>query len=305
MLFAVLDVLLSASVAQAAAPAPCTSPLHRQFDFWLGLWDVTGANGAFAGTNRIELADAGCTLYESWASGRGGYTGRSLNSVGPDGRWHQTWVDSSGGRLELAGGLVEGKMVLEGETPAAAAGGPPVRNRITWTPLPEARVRQLWETSSDGGKSYTIAFEGLYQPVKSAASSASLLTMLAGAWIGSGTVQAREAHVELRVEPVLGGRFARLVWSNLGGKDGRELFEGLAIYEQQPDGTLAASWWDSQGARHSVRATADAAALTALWGERGRTVYRLLSTGELEVTDSLKQADGGWREFGRTTLRRK
>ena len=101
-----LAVLLS--VAQAAAPPACTSPLHRQFDFWLGTWDVTGTNGAFAGTNRIELADAGCTLYESWASGRGGYTGRSLNSVGPDGKWHQTWVDSSGGRLELRGAIVGG-----------------------------------------------------------------------------------------------------------------------------------------------------------------------------------------------------
>jgi len=300
MLFALL-----LSVAQAAAPAPCTSPLHRQFDFWLGTWDVTGPKGAFAGTNRIELADAGCTLFESWASGGGGYTGRSLNSVGPDGKWHQTWVDSSGGRLELSGVFVDGKMVLEGETPAATAGAPPVRNRITWTPLSEGRVRQLWEASSDGGKTYTIAFDGLYNPVQGAASGASVLAALAGAWIGSGTVQSREAHVELRVEPVLGGRFTRLGWSNLGGKEGHELFEGLAIYEQRPDGVLAASWWDSQGSRYSVSATADATSLTALWGERGRTVYRLLATGELEVTDSAKQPDGGWREFGRTTLKRK
>ena len=298
-----LAVLLS--VAQAAAPPACTSPLHRQFDFWLGTWDVTGTNGAFAGTNRIELADAGCTLYESWASGRGGYTGRSLNSVGPDGKWHQSWVDSSGGRLELTGALVGAKMVLEGETPASAPGGPPVRNRISWTPLSEGRVRQLWETSSDGGKSYTIAFDGLYNPVKSAASGASVLAALGGAWIGAGTVESREAHVELRVEPVLGGRFTRLTWSNLGGNDGRELFEGLAVYEERPDGTLAATWWDSLGSRYSVSATADATTLTALWGERGRTVYRLVSTGELEVSDSVRQPDGGWREFGRTTLRRK
>jgi hypothetical protein len=115
----------------------------------------------------------------------------------------------------------------------------------------------------------------------------------------------REAHVELSVTPVPGERFLRLHWVNSGGKDGRELFEGLAIYEERPDGTLAATWWDSQGARHAVTATVEGTAMTALWGDRGRTVYRLLETGELEVTDSVKKSDGSWGEFGRTTLKRK
>ena len=67
MLFAALSLLLSS--AQAAAPQrPCTKPLHRQFDFWVGLWDVTDPSGKFAGTNRIELVDGGCALFESWSS---------------------------------------------------------------------------------------------------------------------------------------------------------------------------------------------------------------------------------------------
>lgn len=287
-------------------PRPCTGPLHRQFDFWIGVWDVVGPNGVFAGTNRIELVDKGCALYESWSSGSGGYTGRSLNSVGGDGRWRQSWVDSSGLRLELVGGLVGAKMVLEGETPASSPGGPPVKNRISWSPEAEGRVRQHWETSSDTGATWTTAFDGMYHPVKSAAPErASFLRLLAGGWIGTGSVMKREAHVELSVTPVLGGRFVRLSWVNNGGKDGREPFEGLAVYEERADGTFEASWWDSQGARHAVTATADAAALTALWGERGRTVYRLLETGELEVTDSVKREDGSWAEFGRSRLKRK
>jgi hypothetical protein len=315
------------SPAAAAPKMPCASPLHRQFDFWLGLWDVTDPTGKFAGINRIELVDGGCALYESWSSGGGGYTGRSLNSVGGDGRWHQTWVDSTGGRLDLAGALVDGKMILEGDSPATTPGGPPVKNRITWTPQADGSVRQVWEASSDGGKSYAIAFDGLYHRVNAAsqrpvtspptatgtptatttatADTPSLLRALAGGWIGTGTVVKKDAHVELALEPVLGGRYYRLAWTNSGGKDGRELFEGFAIYEQKPDGTLAATWWDSQGARHAIAATADAKALTALWGERGRTVYRLLDTGELEVTDSVKRPDGSWSEFGRTLLKRK
>ena len=58
-------------------------------------------------------------------------------------------------------------MVLEGETPAGGAGAPPVKNRITWSPEPEGRVRQHWETSPDGGKTWATAFDGMYHPVKS------------------------------------------------------------------------------------------------------------------------------------------
>jgi hypothetical protein len=312
MLVTAFALLLT--VQPPAAPPPCASAHHREFDFWIGTWDVTDPSGKFAGTNRIEPADGGCVLVENWSSAGGGYTGRSLNSVGGDGRWHQTWVDSSGLRLDLAGGLVEGRMVLEGETPATAPGGPPVKNRITWTPQLDGNVRQHWETSEDGGKTYATAFDGLYHPVTSpAAASAtdtvasrpSLLRALVGGWIGSGAVASREAHVELELTPILAGKCYRLSWLNSGGKDGRELFEGLAIYEERPDGTLAATWWDSQGERHAVAATVDAEALTALWGDRGRTVYRLQPSGELEVTDSVKKPDGSWGEFGRTTLKRK
>jgi hypothetical protein len=197
-------------------------------------------------------------------------------------------------------------MVLEGETPPSAPGGPATKNRITWSPEAEGRVRQHWETSADGGKTYTTAFDGMYHPVKTATSEKTgFLRTLAGGWIGTGTIQKREAHVELTVAPVLGDRFVRLQWVNNGGKDGRQLFEGLAIYEERPDGSYAATWWDSQGARHAVTATVEGAALTALWGERGRTVYRLLDTGALEVTDSVKGSDGSWAEFGRSTLKRK
>jgi hypothetical protein len=306
MIFAALVMMLSVQQAAPPRPRPCTAPVHRQFDFWVGAWDVIGADGKFAGTNRIELVDGGCALFENWSSGRGGYTGRSLNSVGGDGRWRQTWVDSGGLRLELVGGLVDGKMVLEGETPASSPGGPPTKNRITWSPETEGRVRQHWETSADGGKTYSSAFNGMYHPVKSRASEkTSFLRQIQGGWIGTGTVMQREAHVELTVTPVLGERFFRLQWINNGGKDGRELFEGLAIYEERADGTLAATWWDSEGARHAVTASVEGPALTALWGERGKTVYRLSEKGELEVTDSVKRPDGSWAEFGRCTLKRK
>ncbi len=82
MLFAAVALMLSPVNASPAPPRPCAAPLHRQFDFWIGIWDVTGPAGKFAGINRIEAVDGGCALAESWSSAGGGYTGHSLNSVG-------------------------------------------------------------------------------------------------------------------------------------------------------------------------------------------------------------------------------
>ena len=40
---------------QAGPPSPaCSAPGYRQFDFWLGDWDVVDSTGKPAGTNRIE-----------------------------------------------------------------------------------------------------------------------------------------------------------------------------------------------------------------------------------------------------------
>jgi len=47
-------------------------------------------------------------------------------------------------------------MVMESD-PASV-----VRQRITWSREPDGRVRQLWESSKDGGRSWTTVFDGLY-----------------------------------------------------------------------------------------------------------------------------------------------
>ena len=48
-----------------------------------------------------------------------------------------------------------------GETPQA--GGGRQLERITWTSNPDGTVRQHWEQSTDGGKTWTTAFDGLYR----------------------------------------------------------------------------------------------------------------------------------------------
>jgi hypothetical protein len=145
--------------AGETAAKPCASPSHRQFDFWLGTWNVTQA-GKTAGQNKIESILNGCAVMESW-SGTGGVTGHSLNVYDSTrGIWHQTWVDSTGSLLTLEGRFKDGAMVLEGV--AADEKGTKARQRITWTAPSPNEVHQLWQSSTDGGKTWKTEFDGVY-----------------------------------------------------------------------------------------------------------------------------------------------
>ncbi len=161
----ILLLTLLASQAAAAQGSPsreaaCLAPEHRQFDFWIGEWDVQLPNGKPAGINRIEPILGGCALQESW-TGVGGLAGHSYNVYDRSRKlWHQTWVDAQGSLLQLEGGFAENRMTLQGETRDSA--GAPVKNRITWTPGGPDRLRQLWEVSTDGGKTWSVAFDGRY-----------------------------------------------------------------------------------------------------------------------------------------------
>ena len=141
---------------------PCESSEHRQFDFWVGHWEVFGPAGKKVGENRIEAIADGCALLEQW-SGNGGVTGKSLNIYDTsDRRWHQTWVDNSGSLLMLAGQLIDRSMVMSMTGPSPTDPKVTQLQRITWTPASDGSVRQLWELSSDAGKTWTVLFDGRY-----------------------------------------------------------------------------------------------------------------------------------------------
>jgi hypothetical protein len=153
-----------AAMAQAPAPKPpgCAGAEHRQFDFWAGRWAVFTPDGKPAGENRIEPIEGGCALQESWR-GAGGFSGTSLNHWDAAARvWRQHWVDNRGGTLQLAGGLEGSSMVLTGSAPQAGKPDALLQHRITWTPLADGAVRQWWQRSLDGGKTWATAFDGRY-----------------------------------------------------------------------------------------------------------------------------------------------
>jgi hypothetical protein len=154
-----------AAVAPAAPAADqtatkCATPMHAAFDFWVGDWVVKSPRGAVAGTNRIEKAHRGCALIEHWTAAGGG-SGTSVNYVDAARRtWVQHWVDAGGGAIDLEGNLQGAAMHLTGRY--VRADGRESQLRGSWTPLPDGRVHQRFEESTDGGATWTLWFDGYY-----------------------------------------------------------------------------------------------------------------------------------------------
>lgn len=158
-----LWLLLIAGFPVLAEPsAPCSSPEHHQFDFWLGKWTAYDGEGKVVGTNHLHRIVDDCGLQENWVSARGDYKGTSYNFYIPGRRaWHQTWVDNQGGSLLLNGKFKNGQMQLQGQRKTAE--GKKTLDRITWSILEDGRVRQHWQTSPDKGKTWSDVFDGYYQ----------------------------------------------------------------------------------------------------------------------------------------------
>ncbi|MEM6524143.1 MAG: hypothetical protein AAGF85_02570 [Bacteroidota bacterium] len=141
---------------------PCLSAKnYRHFDFWLGTWDVY-ANGRKAGVNIITMAEGGCAIHESYTT-QGNYSGQSINFYDPiDKKWHQHWVGSSGdvyNYLETD----RGPGLLQFESKYMGPNGQISLSRLTFTLNEDGSVRQLFESSTDQGKTWTAAFDGLYK----------------------------------------------------------------------------------------------------------------------------------------------
>jgi hypothetical protein len=130
---------------------------------------------------------------------------------------------------------------------------------------------------------------------------AGALDWLVGSWRGAGTRIGAATEARLDVRPALGGRFIELSYVSSG-------FEGRAFYRRVEGARWRGEWFDNRGVHFGIDATEGERTLTADWGsdaaERGRTVYRLLQDGRLELVDQVTGRDGIQREFARHTLAR-
>ena len=139
---------------------PCkNNGMNRQFDFWLGEWDVY-ANGQQVANSHIDYSLEGCLIIENYET-FSGYSGKSINFYDvSDKRWHQIWTDISGNISRYEGELKDGKMYLYGENIDKTGSKSLVR--MIFTPNNDGSVRQLYEGSTDGGTTWSIYFDGKY-----------------------------------------------------------------------------------------------------------------------------------------------
>jgi hypothetical protein len=147
---------ISAQAQTPQQPPPCTQPERAQFDFWVGDWDVL-VKGVSRGSNLIERTHGGCVVVEKYRTNDGRYTGTSINMYLPGSkRWVQKWGDSGGLLLELEGAFENGAMRMQSKSLDGRV------DRVTWTKIDDKQVRQFWEKSEDDGKTWAVAFDGLY-----------------------------------------------------------------------------------------------------------------------------------------------
>lgn len=146
-------------LAEAAMPS-ADREVYRQFDFWIGTWDVFARDGSQAGTNVITKDEKGFLLTEKWTNNSGS-TGTSISYYDPsDQCWKQTWVDAGGNIVRYRGGYRDGNMRFEGSLTKPS--GARVASRVTYHANDDGSIRQLIEHSSDSGRNWSVYFDGKY-----------------------------------------------------------------------------------------------------------------------------------------------
>lgn len=153
---------LAAQIATVATGKYQPPPEARQFDFWVGEWEVYTASGARAGSSVVESILNGCVVLENWQSAQGG-AGKSFNRYDPRrGEWRQHWVDDSGNELNFSGAFADGCMSVVAKLPQPD--GRVQLRRMRFFDLPGAEVRQWGEISTDDGASWTTEYDLYYRP---------------------------------------------------------------------------------------------------------------------------------------------
>ncbi len=161
-----LRAIVQGRAVRPRRPAGCTSPESRQFDFWLGEWDVSpsaSTTGVTVAESSISLHDQGCVIIEHWRPFGGGH-GHSLNSYdAADQKWHQTWVDSTGSRTEFAGAVdSEGVLRFDVLGPPQPGQAPGAR-RMNFQRIDASTVRQWGDLTPEGGGELVVEWDFTYR----------------------------------------------------------------------------------------------------------------------------------------------
>ena len=148
--------------AQAVPEEPCSRPEFRQFDFWIGQWDLTWADSG-KGENIITAELDSCVIEENFTTLDGQpFRGNSLSTFDTHlGKWKQTWVDNRGAYLDFVGEFNDGKMILSREK--TEKDGKKVLQRMVWHNIAPNSLDWNWERSDDNGETWTTLWAIHYE----------------------------------------------------------------------------------------------------------------------------------------------
>jgi hypothetical protein len=141
-----------------AGPEPA-----RQFDFWLGEWDLAWGEDGHA-TNSVYLDFDGKVLVESF-DGRPSteLQGMSISTYDEEsGCWRQTWVDNNGMYLTFRGEYRHGQMELR--TPRVVDGRRAIA-RMRWYEIRHDSLSWAWERTFDRGETWEALWQIAYTRV--------------------------------------------------------------------------------------------------------------------------------------------
>lgn len=148
--------------------APCNyAAENRQFDFWVGDWDVVATQGGTSqGHSHIARELGNCVIWENWTSLGSTYAGKSYNTYNASlKRWEQFWVDNVGGMIHFYGGLKDGVMDFYTDELPQPDGSKLMRHLQFFNLGPDT-VRQFSQGSKDNGKTWTVEYDFTYNRVK-------------------------------------------------------------------------------------------------------------------------------------------
>lgn len=269
---------------QAVNPAFCSAPEFRQFDFWLGDWDVfdVGKSAVVAHT-RVDLILGGCVLREDY-EGANGLHGQSFTLYDASRKiWHQSWVTNRGQVLVIEGRLEAGEMLLAGADRTAE--GKERRVHGTWKPM-DGGVRETAVISNDAGSTWQPWFDLIFRPQAQVDdSNASARDRKIIAALDNEYQAAVKKNDATTMDRLLADDFALVTGSGKTYSKADLLNEarsGRIVYDHQEDSA------------QSVRIWGDTATITAkLWGKGTDNGKPFDYT--LWFTDTYVRTPAGWR----------
>ena len=275
--------------AQSPAPRSCATSEYRQFDFWIGDWDVFDTNRPTTPVAHVKVDRIldGCVVRENYQDTEG-LNGQSFSIYDATRRvWHQTWMTSRVRLLTIEGGVQADQIVLTGSDKS-----PDGQDRLVrgiWKPSGR-NISEVAFTSTDRGKNWKLWFDLVFRP-RDSASNADDKKIVAD--LDTQYQAAVKRNDALTMDRILADDFRLVVGSGKTYTKSDLLDDARrehAHYEHQED------------TEQTVRVWGDTAVVTAKLWEKGE------KNGEpfdytLWFSDTYVRTPSGWRYvFGQASL---